>query len=539
MLCRAGVLEIVVRMERVGVAAAGQYSAASSSASASAQHAPLCPAGVRAAGGGGVTSLRRRALMRVGAGRWRAGSRRAVTRASEVGAAVAISGAAASRARRRGGSRAQSSVADQGHPSSGAEGARRADEPEASYVDSLDDDEAEALMESEDQRMDYAYDTTNDDDLAASLFVADAGGDDYDDVEEGAGAGAAESQGAAQGEGAMEVGDGMASAAASGSTFDENEGEDGGGAAAGQASFQDDDDDDEEYEEEEEPEYDVDYLDPSDWRSLQLLAESGGGGVSGMADAGDEGEAGKQAFARDTLIEMHDAFLASSFFEVARARHRSSAQQQAALSILSSEFGTSTRRKKRTSKKKQQQQEESLAAAEATEEGEAGELPALDDTRAGAAAGEMADKIHPSRVSGTSEWYPETSERCLFYHERLRDCALNGEGDKAVVVLEEMRMAGILPGPKAYVASSAFSPLPSFRFPSLSIRRKTSLYQETSERGKKTVEKESRLTNGLTRFLLALLSLLIFFTLFRVPCLAAGTTRRCTRTWKRGTWWRQ
>ena len=53
----------------------------------------------------------------------------------------------------------------------------------------------------------------------------------------------------------------------------------------------------------------------------------------------------------------------------------------------------------------------------------------------------------------TSQWFPETSDRCLSFHQGLHQAAQAADGDVAVRVLEDMKMNGILPGPRAYHAA--------------------------------------------------------------------------------------
>ena len=190
-----------------------------------------------------------------------------------------------------------------------------------------------------------------------------------------------------------------------------------------------------EYDNEDDDELAASLFDPTDWRSLQMLAESGVADEQIPGTKASEYAQDERDFARDALLETHDAFLAKTFFEEASEQYFSSHQQQAEISI----FGTSTRRKKRGSKNKS-------VGAQAQDADGVEDMQQQDSDQ-------VAQQVHPSRVTGTSEWYPETSERCLFYHERLRDCALEAEGDQAIVILEEMRMAGILPGPKAYHAA--------------------------------------------------------------------------------------
>ena len=267
-------------------------------------------------------------------------------------------------------------------------------------VDPEEDTEAE-----DDLALDaYAYDDENDNDLAASLFDLKTGtsvDEDTDDLEDyGGGAG------------------GFSAASATGQAIGNQEEEEEDNEEGG--SMEDDD------------EYSIEYLDPSDWRSLQLLAEAEDGATG---QAGDLELMGGSDLAQDVLVEMRDSFLASNFLQEAASQHWRAQEQQASLAILP-QFGTSTRRKRKSSKKKKEEEEE----RESDHQGEGKGVP-------------EADLVHPARVSGTSEWYPETSERCLYYHERLAAAAGDGNGDDAVVVLEEMRVAGILPGPKAYHAA--------------------------------------------------------------------------------------
>ncbi|UPR04550.1 hypothetical protein HOP50_16g78920 [Chloropicon primus] len=270
-----------------------------------------------------------------------------------------------------------------------------------------DEDEEE---EGEEEEEAYAYDDENDNELAASLFdlktgtsIDDEDGEEFYFDEEALRAGSV--RGEADSGGEEDVTESQ--------SYDEDEWEEGGRG-----------------------EYDNEYLDPSDWRSLQLLAEteegkSGEGDLDFMAESDDLG------FARDVLMEMQDRFLAENFLNEANEQHWAVQEQQASQAVLP-QFGTSTRRKRKAKKKD--------SSAEESVDNDFGEDEKDDQPVA-------VDLVHPARVTGTSEWYPETSERCLYYHETLKACALEGRGDDAVVCLEEMRVAGILPGPKAYHAA--------------------------------------------------------------------------------------
>lgn len=287
------------------------------------------------------------------------------------------------------------------------------DNEEEEEAEEEETEDSELVIES------YAYDDDNE--IGASLFdfkTGDSVDEDEDDNDD-----YGEDGGDTAGEEAVRGGGGDA--------------ENGNGTGLFAESHEDEyvDGNDEDGEEVED-EYGIEYLDPSDWRSLQLLAESDEGEMSsGELDLVPEDS---NAFARDVLIEMHDSFLAASFLKEACEQQWRVLEHKTSLSILP-QFGTSTRRKRRGGKK--------AAASVASDDLDLGD----DKDKAGEAP--ALDMVHPARTTGTSEWYPETSERCLHYHESLRSCALEGRGDDAIIVLEEMRIAGILPGPKAYHAA--------------------------------------------------------------------------------------